>query len=592
MVALAPAAFVPESLVGSTLDGRYRLVAHIASGGMGAIFRAEHVHLRKDVAVKVLRPDLTTSSDLVERFRREAEIAATLAHENIVRVTDFGRSPEGWLFLAMEYLEGESLFERLRREGAMRPDLAVHILVQICRGLDAAHERGVIHRDLKPENVFLVGGERPLAKILDFGIAKLTDPGASSETQTGMVVGTPEYLSPEQATGSAVDGRADIYSVGLIAWRMLVGRHPFQAPDARGLVLMQATRPVPSLVEARREMARHPALVAAVARACAKDPADRPPTAGHLAAELEGAVPEGTPALTVTPAARTPSVRTPSARTPPTPPAAPSERRAPTGDGPQTTLSLDDETPLAAPVPRSLLRRALPWAGLGALATAIALALLAWMSGRADERALELLAAGEVEEARQLLARAVAGQPESARLRALQGRTLSRLPGQQAAAVEAYAAAAMLDARSLDEAAYADLVAALSQEKKVADRAAQLLAQAGPPATAAVLAAAAGGGPGWSRVRALELCRAMGVEARLDRSAVYGSLLADPDCEVRRAAARRLGELANPAALPRLQELVQARREQKTPFGPQKVPVCGAAEAAEAVARIGQVAKP
>jgi len=579
MVALAPAAFAPESLVGSTLDGRYRLVAHIASGGMGAIFRAEHVHLRKDVAVKVLRPDLTSSSDLVERFRREAEIAATLTHENIVRVTDFGRSPEGWLFLAMEYLEGESLFERLRREGAMRPDLAVHILVQICRGLDAAHERGVIHRDLKPENVFLVGGERPLAKILDFGIAKLTDPGASSETQTGMVVGTPEYLSPEQATGSAVDGRADIYSVGLIAWRMLVGRHPFQAPDARGLVLMQATRPVPSLIEARRGLAGFPGLVAAVARACAKDPAERTPTAGQLAAELEAAVPPGTPARAETPAARTPAA-----------PAAP-EPRAPTGGAPQTTLSLEDETPVATPR-RSLLRRALPWAGLGALAAAIALSLLSWMRGRADERAQELLGAGRVEEARQVLARAVARQPESARLRVLQGRALSRLPGQPAAAVEAYAAAAALDPKALDDGAYTDLAGALSQEKRVADRAAQLLEQAGPPAAAAVLAAAAGGGPGWTRVRALELSRAMGIEARLDRPAVYGGLLVDPDCEVRRAAARRLGELANPAALPRLQELAQARREQKTLFGVQKVPVCGAPEAAEAVARIGQVTKP
>ncbi|HET9551563.1 MAG TPA: protein kinase, partial [Anaeromyxobacteraceae bacterium] len=284
--------FDPASLVGTTLDGRYLVEEHLATGGMGAVFRARHVYMRKDVALKVLRPDLSASAELVERFRRESEIAASLEHDHIVRVTDFGRTPEGWLFLAMELLFGESLFDRLRREGFLPPEEAVTILWQVCAGLEAAHARGVVHRDLKPENVFLARspGGREVAKILDFGIAKMADPSSEGATQAGMVVGTPEYLSPEQATGSAVDGRADLYTVGLIAWRVLAGRHPFKADEPRALLMMQATRPVPSLVEARPDLAAWPALVAAVARACEKEPAARFQTATDLKAELAAAL--------------------------------------------------------------------------------------------------------------------------------------------------------------------------------------------------------------------------------------------------------------------------------------------------------------
>jgi len=244
--------FAPESLLGSTIDGRYRLTAHLATGGMGAVFRAEHVYMRKEVALKVLRPDLTASIEIVERFRREAEIAASLEHENIVRVTDFGRSPEGYLFLVMELLEGESLFDMLRRTGPLPVEDAVRILVQICAGLEAAHRRGVVHRDLKPENIFLhaLAGGTPVAKVLDFGIAKITDPTTRSATQAGMVVGTPEYLSPEQALGSSIDPRADVYAVGLIAWRMLAGRHPFRADEPRAALRTPPRRAQPPLTSA------------------------------------------------------------------------------------------------------------------------------------------------------------------------------------------------------------------------------------------------------------------------------------------------------------------------------------------------------
>ncbi len=577
----APAPFRPEALVGATLDGRYRLVSHLASGGMGAIFRAEHVHLRKDQAIKVLRPDLTLSADLVERFRREAEIAATLAHPNIVRVTDFGRSPEGWLFLAMEFLEGESLFERLRREGALRPEAAVSILVQVCRGLEAAHQRGVVHRDLKPENVFLVG-EPPVAKILDFGIAKLTDPGTPSDTQVGMVVGTPEYLSPEQAMGQAVDARADLYAVGLIAWRMLAGRHPFHAQDARGLVLMQATRPVPSLSEARPELKAWPLLLSAVARACAKDPAERPASAGQLAQDLESSLTPGA----------CPSPAPPGAPGTPAPDAGPTPRPAGEAEAPPVvTLPLDD-------IPVQASRRG--WGRVlllvaGALATALAVGIGygAWRRARPEERAAALLADSKAEEARELLARAVPRHPESARLRVLYGRSLSQQPGGTAAAVEAYAEAQAIDPASLDAGAYTTLATALLSERNVADAAAQVLNRAGAPAHAAVLAVAGGAGPAAGRMRAVELARAMGIEPRLDRLALYGGLLSDPDCELRRLAVRRLTELGDPAALPRLQVLAQAKKESKGLLGTtQLTPVCGAAEASDAVARLEKAGRP
>ncbi len=280
-------AFAPEALLGTTIDGRYRLTGHLASGGMGAIFRAQHVHLRRDVALKVMRPELASSPELVGRFRREAQIASSLTHPNIVPVSDFGKSREGYLFLAMELLEGESLFERLRRERTIPVDEALEILIQVCSGLEAAHRLGVVHRDLKPENIFLeLRGGRTVARILDFGIAKMADPLSRNDTHAGIVVGTPEYLSPEQALGTAVDLRADLYAVGLVAWRMLAGHHPFESDDPRALLMMQATQPVPALTAARPELAAYPGLLQVIARACAKDAAERSRSAAELGADL------------------------------------------------------------------------------------------------------------------------------------------------------------------------------------------------------------------------------------------------------------------------------------------------------------------
>jgi serine/threonine protein kinase len=612
-------AFDPASLVGTTLDGRYLIEEHLATGGMGAVFRARHVYMRKDVALKVLRPDLSASAELVERFRRESEIAASLEHDHIVRVTDFGRSPEGWLFLAMELLFGESLFDRLRREGFLPPDEAVTILWQVCAGLEVAHARGVVHRDLKPENVFLARtpGGREVAKILDFGIAKMADPSEVGATQAGMVVGTPEYLSPEQATGSAVDGRADLYTVGLIAWRALTGRHPFKADDPRSLLMMQATRPVPPLTEPRPDLAELPALVAAVAKACEKDPSLRYQTAGELKEDLARALghafalpPGATPAPLVSygslPAAdpsREPSgtIRLGSLTSSPS---LPPVRPATSGPAP------------AASAPgRGWLRqhpRLVAAALGGTLAVAVAVAALVVVSrpdapaGGAEAApptaptappalappaepddlvlAREHLAAGRARQARALLEALVVKRPDDPEQLRLLGHAFHD-EGEVLKAIDAWAQA---QARApLDAAALEHLASLLGRDRAVADRAAPLLVKAGGaagPALAGQLAASST----LVRLRALAVAREIGPSAGLDTLGGYLVLLVDPDCDVRKAAARGLAELKDRRALPKLRERAAEKIVRRGLFGViiDSRPACGAPEAAEAVRRI------
>jgi eukaryotic-like serine/threonine-protein kinase len=606
--------FEPLALLGTTLDGRYELKAHLATGGMGAVFQARHVHLRKDVAVKVLRPDLTSSADIVERFRREAEIASALEHDNIVRVTDFGRTKDGHLFLAMELLAGESLFERLRREGSLSPEEAVPVLWQVCAGLHAAHALGVVHRDLKPENVFLArtSSGREVAKVLDFGIAKIADPTSESATQAGIVVGTPEYLSPEQAMGNAVDARADVYAVGLIAWRTLVGRHPFKADEPRALLMMQATRPVPPLTDPRPDLATYPALVAAVSKACAKEPDARHQTAASLGEDLAAAL---GPAFMMPPGA-TPA---PSITLSPIPiERHRSERTALPGAGPAgATVEVEPQLPVSRSVARALAlararlvavrtARAVRDRAAGLLASAarlvranpavagtLALACLAavsgfsfaaWQRGRAAAEVRSLLAANRAVDARDLVESALGSRPADPELLLLRGRVLCRLPGALGEGIEAYAAARK--AGPLDDAAREDLVSALGRERTLADRAARVLLEEGQPALPAILRAAATA-QGVHRLRALALARDLGAEDRVDRAQAYGELLGDADCEVRRAAARRLGEIGDPAALPRLRRAALAKTETKGFFGRVKTSAaCGAPEADAAERRI------
>jgi len=243
---------ITDPFIGTIVGERYRIVSRIGVGGMGAVYRAEHTMMRRDLAIKVLLPELGGKEEFARRFEREAESASRLTHPNIISITDFGRTAEGSLFLVMEFLAGESLSSAIAA-GPMPPERALAIIRQILRALEHAHAAGVVHRDLKPENVMLVerDGQRDVVKILDFGIAKVTQPQSAGEalTQAGVIFGTPEYLSPEQALGEAVDVRADIYSAGVILYEMLAGRRPFESEDKVKIISMHLSHAPPRIFD-------------------------------------------------------------------------------------------------------------------------------------------------------------------------------------------------------------------------------------------------------------------------------------------------------------------------------------------------------
>jgi serine/threonine-protein kinase len=240
-------------LVGMVVDGRYRLDSTLGRGGMGLVYRATHIGLRRQVAVKILHPSLAASPDVKSRFEREALAVGKVDHPNCVATYDVGRLPDGGLYLAMELLEGKSLADILEKEGQLEAGRALHILAHVLRGLGGIHAAGLIHRDIKPENIFLVqqGNDMEFAKILDFGIAKpmsgeLSDDGVKL-TQAGMAFGTPIYMAPEQALGNPMDGRADLYAAAVIGYEMLCGQPPFYSEDKLEVMSMHTAKPVPPM---------------------------------------------------------------------------------------------------------------------------------------------------------------------------------------------------------------------------------------------------------------------------------------------------------------------------------------------------------
>jgi len=223
------------------LGGRYRLDAKLGSGGMGVVYRAADLTMKRSVAVKLIRgvDGVAIDEEVAGRFLREAKNTARVQHENIIEVYDFGRSDTGDMFFVMELLEGESLSARLRRETKLAPKVAVHIVRQMCAALHVAHAAGIVHRDLKPANVMLIerAGDKDYAKVLDFGVAKSTAPDQETQlTHTGMLVGTVEYMAPEQIMGRQVDARTDIYALGVVMYRMFSGKAPFRDGGVPALI--------------------------------------------------------------------------------------------------------------------------------------------------------------------------------------------------------------------------------------------------------------------------------------------------------------------------------------------------------------------
>jgi eukaryotic-like serine/threonine-protein kinase len=229
---------------------KYRLLEQLGQGGMGSVWRAEHLLLRSQVAIKLISPELATSREGLSRFLREAQAAASLRSPHVVQILDYGVD-EGTPYIAMELLEGESLGTRLSRVGRLTQREVGSLFVQLGRAIARAHDSGIIHRDLKPDNVFIVhNDEEEIAKVLDFGIAKLStravDGPATGATRTGALLGTPYYMSPEQVEGaSTLDCRSDVWAIGVIAYECLVGQKPFEAETMGGIVLAICTKPLP-----------------------------------------------------------------------------------------------------------------------------------------------------------------------------------------------------------------------------------------------------------------------------------------------------------------------------------------------------------
>jgi len=238
----------PETLEGHIVADRYRVEKLLGVGGMGCVYRAEHIHMRKTVALKTLHPEMTQLPEAVARFEREAIAASRIDHPNIAAATDFGRLADGSYFLVLQFVEGRSLSDVLAREGRLSIARSLRIARQVASALKAAHALGIVHRDLKPDNVMLVDGEQgELVKVLDFGIAKVSIEGRDGLTRMGSVFGTPDYMSPEQCMGQPVDARSDLYALGVILYESITGRRPFQADDAVALLRKQVMDPPPPM---------------------------------------------------------------------------------------------------------------------------------------------------------------------------------------------------------------------------------------------------------------------------------------------------------------------------------------------------------
>ncbi len=280
-------------LIGSIVADRYHIEKKLGEGGMGAVYLAEHVKMGRKSAIKVMTQSMASDPEAIARFNREAANAARINHPNVCAIYDFGETEDGTIYLAMEFIEGESLSDTLRREGAIDLDRAAGILRQAGEALQAAHDLGIVHRDLKPDNIMVARGRdgADVVKVVDFGIAKaMTGEEGQKVTRTGLVVGTPEYMSPEQLSGDVLNGRSDIYSLALVFFRMVTGALPFQAESSQETMIKRLTDDPLKLSEVAPDAGWPPRLQGVMDRALERMPADRYESAALFARDALDAV--------------------------------------------------------------------------------------------------------------------------------------------------------------------------------------------------------------------------------------------------------------------------------------------------------------
>ena len=335
-----------DSYLGRDIAGQFQVIEKIGSGGMGAVYKAEQPEMRRFVAIKILHAKYLSRKDLVTRFKREARAMSHLSHPNTARVFLYGQLPDGACYFVMEHLVGRNLAQTVRREGPMEPTRALNIMMQACGALEEAHRAGIVHRDLKPENIFLTsqGGIEDFPKVLDFGLAKVSErqmrPESLILTQEGMVFGTPEFMSPEQARGEELDGRSDIYSLGVILYELVTGKLPFDANQPMEFI-QRHVKETPILLADRapdRELPQ--GLQEVISRSREKSPSARFQTAAEFANALKMVA--GGRVLTA--AMRAVPAEEPPASLPPAPsppePAAPYPQAPPPSRAPWVVLGL------------------------------------------------------------------------------------------------------------------------------------------------------------------------------------------------------------------------------------------------------------
>jgi hypothetical protein len=279
-------------LLGSIVAERYHILKKLGEGGMGTVYLAEHVKMGRKAALKVMNPGMNSDSDAIARFNREAANASRLNHPNVCGIYDFGETPEGLIYLAMEFIEGESLTSLIEKNGSLAAPRAASIIHQAADALAVAHDYGIVHRDLKPDNIMIAKGRdgSDLVKVVDFGIAKASSSDAQKVTKTGLVVGTPEYMSPEQLAGDKLDGRSDIYSLGLVAFNCLTGLLPFPSETAQEAMIMRLTDQPKTLAEMRPDIEWPAELQAVMDKVLARDANERYQNSAEFGRDIAKAV--------------------------------------------------------------------------------------------------------------------------------------------------------------------------------------------------------------------------------------------------------------------------------------------------------------